>query len=77
MGLKIVMEDDTQTYLNNVYKALGGKSKKIKKTEEYKDIANIKQAEEMIKQREEFLKQEKQSGGRIESDPYKRQPRFI
>ncbi len=74
---KIVMEDDTQTYLNNVYKALGGKSKKIKKPEEYKDIANIKQAEEMIKQREEFLKQEKQSGGMIEKDPYKRQPRFI
>ena len=74
---KIVMEDDTQTYLNNVYKALGGKSKKIKKPEEYKDIANIKQAEEMIKEREEFLKQEKQSGGRIESDPYKSQPRFI
>ena len=45
---KVVMEDDTQTYLNNVYKALGTKPtitedketiyKKIKQPKEYKKI---------------------------------------
>ncbi|MHA2182740.1 MAG: hypothetical protein ACXAAH_15070, partial [Promethearchaeota archaeon] len=42
-----------------------------------KDKDNITIAEEMLNKRKEFLKQQKQSGGMIESDPYKRQPRFI
>lgn len=41
------------------------------------DRDNILRAEDMLKEREKFLKQEKQSGGMIEKDPYKRQPRFI
>tara|TARA_R100000951_G_C2651320_1_gene184491 strand:- start:2358 stop:3347 length:990 start_codon:yes stop_codon:yes gene_type:complete len=48
---------------NNIYKRL------LNEQGEY--------IENLIKQREEFLKQEKQSGGMIEKDPYKRQPRFI
>jgi len=87
---KIVMEDDTYKYLNNVYKALGSKPiqtknnkkiyKKIKKPEEYKNILEGTLGSKIIDKidkREEFLKQQKQSGGMIESDPYKREPRFI
>ncbi len=80
-------EDDAQDlgYIayNQGYQAvvdwLSGKSKLKKEGQEYiGKINKVLGIDRGIKNRNEYKKiQQKQSGGMIESDPYKRQPRFI
>jgi len=80
-------EDDAQDlgYIayNQGYQAvvdwLSGKSKLKKEGQEYiGKINKVLGIDRGIKNRNEYKKiQQKQSGGMIESDPYKREPRFI
>ena len=66
---KVVMENNTQTYLNNVYKALG--SKPIKITDKKKIYKKIKAPKEYKKIKE------LRSGGMVERNYYDYAPRNI